>query len=268
MKLSRLLILGIICFIISNFFITFCIIHGESMYPTYKDKQIVLEKKFLNNYTRGDIVVIKKNELKIIKRIIAIPNDTVIIKNNYVYVNNVKIDNLITEYSGIANIEITLGKDDEALHDSKVLFLSVWKKEKFFVNDKYLVKLIIDEDFGVINIKVYEKYTEKFITEVVWLFEQIEQRINEKCKNLVFVDADKCIKNNKVFFRYNSLSFFELKSVDTFYNLIKNGTISITFNIGVYKSGKYFGKPYNHGINFCIREKDVELLYNKILHIN
>lgn len=171
-------------------------------------------------------------------------------------------------YGDIDCFRITLGKDDEALHDSKVLFLSVWKKEKFFVNDKYLVKLIIDEDFGVINIKVYEKYTEKFITEVVWLFEQIEQRINEKCKNLVFVDADKCIKNNKVFFRYNSLSFFELKSVDTFYNLIKNGTISITFNIGVYKSGKYFGKPYNHGINFCIREKDVELLYNKILHIN
>lgn len=120
MKLSRLLILGIICFIISNFFITFCIIHGESMYPTYKDKQIGLEKKFLNNYTRGDIVVIKKNELKIIKRIVAIPNDTIIIKNNYVYVNDVKIDNLITEYSGIANIEITLGKDEYfALGDNR-----------------------------------------------------------------------------------------------------------------------------------------------------
>lgn len=90
------------------------------MYPTYKDKQIGLEKKFLNNYTRGDIVVIKKNELKIIKRIVAIPNDTIIIKNNYVYVNDVKIDNLITEYSGIANIEITLGKDEYfALGDNR-----------------------------------------------------------------------------------------------------------------------------------------------------
>ena len=82
------------------------------MYPTYKDKQIVLEKKFLNNYFRGDIVIIEKKSLKVIKRIVAIPNDTIIIKNNYVYVNDIKIDNLITEYSGIANTKILLKQDE------------------------------------------------------------------------------------------------------------------------------------------------------------
>lgn len=112
MKLYKLLILGIICFIISNFFITICVIHGESMYPTYKDKQIVLEKKFLNSYKRGDVVVIKKNNLKIIKRIVAEPYDTIMIKDNYVYVNNQKIDDLLTVNSGLAETEIALKENE------------------------------------------------------------------------------------------------------------------------------------------------------------
>lgn len=112
MKLYKLLILGIICFIISNFFITICVIHGESMYPTYKDKQIVLEKKILNSYKRGDVVVIKKNNLKIIKRIVAEPYDTIMIKDNYVYVNNQKIDDLLTVNSGLAETEIALKENE------------------------------------------------------------------------------------------------------------------------------------------------------------
>lgn len=171
-------------------------------------------------------------------------------------------------YSDVDCFRSTLGKPDETIRESKVLFLSVWNKESILINEEWLLKLVIDENFGIISIKVYNKYTNEFVTEVIWLFEQLEHRINEKCKNLVFIEADRGIKDNQIFFKYNNLSFYEIKSISTFYRLIKDGIISITFNIGVYKSGKNFGKPYNHGINFCIREKDINLLYNKILNIN
>lgn len=171
-------------------------------------------------------------------------------------------------YADIDYFRLTLGKNDETIDNAKVLFLSVWNRENIFINDKWLLKIIIDSDFGTISIKVYNKSTKEFVTEILWLFEQLEQRISEKCKNLVFIDADRGIKNNEIFFKYKKLSFYEIKSTNTFYKLIKDGIISITFNIGVNKSGKNFGQPYNHGINFSIREKDIELLYNKVLDVS
>ena len=146
MKLSKLLIIGCICLIVSNFFVTFCVIHGESMYPTYKDKQIVLESKFLNKYARGEIVVIKKKNLKIIKRIVAIPNDTIIIKNNYVYVNDVKIDDFITEYSGTANSKITLKQDEYfVLGDNRSKSIDSRHKEIGIINKKEIKGKIISK---------------------------------------------------------------------------------------------------------------------------
>ena len=112
MKFKKIILIGIICFIISNFFIKICVIHGESMYPTLKNNHIVLEKLIFNSYNRGDIVVIKKENLKIVKRIVALPHDKIVVKNNYVYVNDKKIDNIITKNGGIINKEIILKKNE------------------------------------------------------------------------------------------------------------------------------------------------------------
>ena len=106
-----ILIIGIIIYIINTFFYQLCIVHGDSMEPNLKDKQIVLMKKFnlLLNY--NDIIVIKKNNKIIIKRLIGLPNDNIKI-DDYVFVNNKKIDNLYTEDKGIISSEITLNSDE------------------------------------------------------------------------------------------------------------------------------------------------------------
>ena len=59
MNFKKIILIGIICFIISNFFIKICVIRGESMYPTLKNNQLTLENLIFNSYNRGDIVVIK-----------------------------------------------------------------------------------------------------------------------------------------------------------------------------------------------------------------
>ena len=81
------------------------------MEPTLRDKQIVLIKKYNLDLNYNDIVVIKKNNKIIIKRIVGIPKDTVKIED-YVYINGKKIDDLSTEDAGIASKEITLKEDE------------------------------------------------------------------------------------------------------------------------------------------------------------
>ena len=156
MKLQKLLILGIICFIISNFFISFCIIHGDSMYPTYKDKQSCLEKKFLNSYKNGDVVVIKKGKNKIIKKIVASPGDTLVIKDNYVYVNDERADDLITEYSGIAGVKINLKPNEYfVLGDNRKNSIDSRFKEIGIINKKEIRGKILNQKNNIITWAIY-----------------------------------------------------------------------------------------------------------------
>ena len=65
------------------------------MYPTLKNGNIVLIQKYNLDLKNNDIIVIKKDNKIIIKRLIGIPNDTIRI-DKYVYVNDKKIDEIIT----------------------------------------------------------------------------------------------------------------------------------------------------------------------------
>lgn len=65
-------------------------VQGSSMDPTLRDKDIVFSiSPRLKQYQRGDIVLINSVLIgkNIVKRIIAVGEDTVVIRGNKVYVN-------------------------------------------------------------------------------------------------------------------------------------------------------------------------------------
>lgn len=68
-------------------------ISGESMEPTFQNKDVVMKSTFQYKFTepkRGDVVIIKSdydNAGHIIKRIIGLPGDEIELKNGEVYVN-------------------------------------------------------------------------------------------------------------------------------------------------------------------------------------
>ena len=71
-------------------------VDGPSMDTTLTDGQILILNKFIyrkQDIQRYDIVVIRADNKKIIKRVIGLPNETVEIKNNEVYVDGKKINN-------------------------------------------------------------------------------------------------------------------------------------------------------------------------------
>ena len=79
-----------------TFIITPVRVDGKSMNPTLENGQILLLEKINSNYKRFDIVVINYEENgqteKLIKRIIGLPGETVEIKDNKIYIDEVEIN--------------------------------------------------------------------------------------------------------------------------------------------------------------------------------
>lgn len=73
-------------------------VSGDSMYPTYKDREYIFTNIIgmkLGSINRGDVVVFKApidRTKDFIKRVIAIAGDTIEIKEGSVYVNGKKLD--------------------------------------------------------------------------------------------------------------------------------------------------------------------------------
>ena len=111
-NLIQIFLIGIIVFIINTFFFQVCFVSGPSMLPTLKDGQILLAKKFDLHITNNDIVVIKKNNKIIIKRVIGIPNDRISIIDGYIYVNEIKFDDRQIDNQGNITKEIVLNEDE------------------------------------------------------------------------------------------------------------------------------------------------------------
>ena len=74
--------------IIRIFIMTPVQVDGNSMYPTLKNNEILVLKKYDKSYKRFDIVVLKTSKGRLIKRVIGLPGETIEYKNNKLYIND------------------------------------------------------------------------------------------------------------------------------------------------------------------------------------
>lgn len=121
-------------------------VDGPSMDTTLTDGQILILNKFTykkHNIKRYDIVVIKMDDKKIIKRVMGLPNETITIKDNKVYANGKELKNSFAstktddfDMSEIGLIKIpgdsyfVLGDNREVSLDSRYSEVGTIKKEK------------------------------------------------------------------------------------------------------------------------------------------
>ena len=121
-------------------------VDGPSMDTTLSNGQILILNKFVykkHDINRYDIVVIKMDDKKIIKRVIGLPNEKIEIKDNKVYANGEELDNSFAstktddfDISEIGLIKIpgdsyfVLGDNREVSLDSRYPEVGTIKKEK------------------------------------------------------------------------------------------------------------------------------------------
>ena len=98
-ELLSYIIIIVFIILIRTFIITPVRVNGISMNPTLKDKEIMILKKFyyyFNDINRFDIVVVKTNDDKIIKRVIGLPGEHLKVESNKLYIDGVETDQTFT----------------------------------------------------------------------------------------------------------------------------------------------------------------------------
>lgn len=106
-------IVGFIAYFVSTNFVQIVCVSGDSMLPTYKNDEVLIINKKYKTIEREDVVVAKKNGVTMVKRVVAIENDRIIIKDGKLYINDELYDKYDTiDYAGLASEEIVLGKDE------------------------------------------------------------------------------------------------------------------------------------------------------------
>lgn len=91
------IIIIVVVVLIRSFIITPVQVDGASMYPTLDNNEILILKKYDKSYERFDIIVFNYNDSKLVKRIIGLPGETISYKNNELYINDEKIDDVDLE---------------------------------------------------------------------------------------------------------------------------------------------------------------------------
>lgn len=113
---SFLIMFVIACaaFYISNNWFQLMLIQGDSMIPAYRNMQLVVIDKRFHEVRSGDVVAFysKKLNCVLVKRVAAIPGDTVQIKNNSLYINNKSLENTFLSFAGIVKEPIFLKEDE------------------------------------------------------------------------------------------------------------------------------------------------------------
>lgn len=130
-----------ICLVIYLFLIQPHRIDGSSMEPTFQHGNLILSDKIsyrFNDPKRGDVIVFhapETPEKDFIKRIIGLPGEHVVVKNNLVYINGIQLDEtylpLNTETQGFNTIRedkeyivpeknyVVMGDNRKNSHDSR-----------------------------------------------------------------------------------------------------------------------------------------------------
>lgn len=111
MELLPYIIIVVVVILIRSFLVTPIIVDGNSMNPTLNDNEMMLLWK-QGNINRFDIVVIDIPNDHLIKRVIALPKETIKCEDHVIYVNDEALDS--SYGSGVTEDfpSITLGDDE------------------------------------------------------------------------------------------------------------------------------------------------------------
>ncbi|MCG5643687.1 MvaI/BcnI family restriction endonuclease [Flavobacteriaceae bacterium LSUCC0859] len=153
---------------------------------------------------------------------------------------------------------------DSSFPDLKKLYASVFGNKWSEVYGKYFMKMHVD--YSNNRVYLHVKNGGEIYDEVYWNFEDLEKGLN-KLNKLFVVSAEQKSIDNIYHYHYNSGTVFLDIDFNEFLKILENGFIQFDIRIGVYKSGKNYGKPHDHGSGFRIKKESLYGLYKEKLEL-
>lgn len=91
-EVSIYILIIIVVILIRTFIVTPVRVDGDSMNDNLKNGEILLLKKYDKSFERFDVIVFKYKNEKLVKRIIGLPGEKVVYKDNKLYINDEYIE--------------------------------------------------------------------------------------------------------------------------------------------------------------------------------
>mgnify|MGYP000003159357 CR=1 FL=1 len=143
--------------------------------------------------------------------------------------------------------------------DKKILYSSVFGHREGEVYSKYKMKLNVDRSSKSVKLLIKNLHGELLDT-TYWNFDTLINA-SQKLSNLFLVFADTEITNGKKYCRFTKGELYYNFDFQRFLNEIEKGNIMFDIRIGVYNSGKNYGKIHDHGSGFRIKAENFKNLY-------
>lgn len=149
---------------------------------------------------------------------------------------------------------------DENHSDKKKLYASVFGHRDSTVYSKYKMKLNVDRQNNKLDL-VIKDLKDKNLATVSWDFATLV-KASIKMKDLLLVFADTKTVNKKNQYHFTEGEIYKDFDIDKFLKEIEKGGIMFDIRIGVYNSGKSYGKTHDHGSGFRVKAQNFKNLYD------
>ncbi|CAH7342549.1 putative glycosyl hydrolase [Vibrio chagasii] len=124
----------------------------------------------------------------------------------------------------------------------------------------YRFKVSVNRESSIVTIRSTTMSGTDTGIEVGYTFSDLEKQM-KKLETLALVGAKVKKTEEGEQFQYQNPKLMKFKGIDTFLELLEDGTIAIDVRVGVYKSGSKEGQTHDHGTAFRIKPKDICKLF-------
>lgn len=160
----------------------------------------------------------------------------------------------------------TYGEIRDPKFPLKKLYASIYGHRTSLVYGSCNMKLEVDYKENKVFLIITDLENNILENNIYWTFDDL-RKASKKMKNLIVVSAESKKIGDIRHYHYKNAKIYNDFNFDSFLEAIQNGSIQFDLRMGVYGSGKNYGKPHDHGSGFRIKRENFHQLFNENIAI-
>lgn len=156
---------------------------------------------------------------------------------------------------------------DSEFPNLKKLYASIFGHRDSHVYEKYLMRLAVNREVSKLILNISDLSKTNIYNDVYWNFDSL-MRASTKMSSLFIVFAEEKRIDGIRKYHYKKAKIFLNFDFNKFLDEIESGGIMFDLRMGVYNSGKYYGKPHDHGSGFRIKKENIKNLFQEEITID